>query len=172
MKKLLEFQKKVGVISKDSTNPFYKSKYFDINKLLEEIKPILSEEGLIVSQPLRNVEGKPAIGTLIIDSETGEKLIDETITLPDIQDPQKMGSAITYYRRYGLQSALGLGAEDDDGNLAKPAPKQTQNQVDYTKLLKSAKTLQQLSNIWVSIDGKFKTSALTELKDELKQTLK
>jgi hypothetical protein len=40
------------------------------------------------------------------------------MSLPNIQDPQKLGSAITYYRRYTLQSLLGLQAEDDDGNTA------------------------------------------------------
>jgi hypothetical protein len=38
------------------------------------------------------------------------------MVLPNLQDPQKLGSAITYYRRYTLQSLLGLQAEDDDGN--------------------------------------------------------
>lgn len=127
MKKLLEVQKKIGAISKDSTNPFFKSKYFDINKLLEEVKPVLNELGLVLLQPLENVNGRPAIRTMIIDSESESLelsyIADSTITLPDISDPQKMGSAITYYRRYAIQSLLGLQAEDDDGNLAaKPEP--------------------------------------------------
>jgi len=123
MKKLLEVQKKIGAISKDSTNPFFKSKYFDINKLLEEVKPVLNELGLILLQPLDNINGKPAIRTMIVDSATGSTLTDNTITLPEISDPQKIGSAITYYRRYAIQSLLGLQAEDDDGNLAdKPEP--------------------------------------------------
>lgn len=118
MEKLLEFQMKVSSISKDSENPFFKSKYFDINKLLETIKPVLNEMKIVILQPLRNVEGRPAVGTVLYDTESKKTLLDDTITLPDLQDPQKMGSAITYYRRYGLQSALGLEAEDDDGNLA------------------------------------------------------
>lgn len=118
MKKLLEFQMKVTSISKDSENPFFKSKYFDINKLLEIIKPVLNEMNIVILQPLRSVEGRPALGTVLIDTEADKVLSDTTITLPDLQDPQKMGSAITYYRRYSLQSLLGLEAEDDDGNLA------------------------------------------------------
>ena len=121
MKKLLELQKQVGAISKDSENPFFKSKYFDINKLLETIKPILNKLEIVILQPLRNVNGRPAIGTVLIDTSDNAEtktLLDETITLPDLTDPQKMGSAITYYRRYSLQSALGLEAEDDDGNVA------------------------------------------------------
>lgn len=118
MKKLLEFQMKVSSISKDSENPFFKSKYFDINKLLEIIKPVLNEMEVVILQPLRNVEGRPALGTVLYDIKEDKILSDSTVTLPDLQDPQKMGSAITYYRRYSLQSLLGLEAEDDDGNLA------------------------------------------------------
>ena len=68
-------------------------------------------------QPLTNIDGKAAIQTILVDSETGEKI--ENITpLTENPDPQKMGSAITYFRRYSLQSLLGLQAEDDDGNKA------------------------------------------------------
>lgn len=118
MKKLLEFQMKVSSISKDSENPFFKSKYFDINKLLEIIKPVLNEMNIVILQPLSNVEGRPSLRTVLYDTEESQMLSDTQITLPDLQDPQKMGSAITYYRRYSLQSLLGLEAEDDDGNLA------------------------------------------------------
>jgi len=118
MNKLLEFQKEVGAISKDSTNPFFKSKYFDINALLDEVKPLLNKHGLVLLQPLTNILGRPAIRTIIADASDGKYLVDDIITMPDLQDPQKMGSCTTYYRRYSLQSALGLQAEDDDANFA------------------------------------------------------
>lgn len=120
MKKLLELQKKIGVITKDETNPFFKSKYFDINKLVREVKPILNDLGLVLIQPLCHVGDKPALRTMLIEVESGEKLADDIIVLPENIDPQKMGSAITYFRRYAVQSLLFLEAEDDDGNLAKP----------------------------------------------------
>lgn len=126
MEKLLEFQKRVEAIKKDSTNPFFKSSYFNINTLLGEIKPLLSELGLILLQPLSNVNGKPAIRTVLVDG--GKYLIDDTVVMPDLQDPQKMGSAITYYRRYAIQSLLALEAVDDDGNLASSQPNSWQNQ--------------------------------------------
>ena len=109
---------KVSSISKDSENPFFKSKYFDINKLLEIIKPVLNEMEVVILQPLDNINGRPALTTILYDTEKSTTLYSSTITLPDLTDPQKMGSAITYYRRYSLQSLLGLEAEDDDGNLA------------------------------------------------------
>jgi len=118
MNNLLEFQRKVGAIAKDSTNPFFKSNYFDINSLLKEVKPLLSELGLIINQPLTNINGHPALETRITDSITGETIESSVFPLPDIQDPQKMGSAITYYRRYAIQSLLALQSEDDDANVA------------------------------------------------------
>jgi len=121
MNKLLEFQKKVGAISKDSQNPFFKSNYFDINKLIEVIKPILNELGLVLLQPLENLNGKPALRTIVYDPDAKDMtlayLMDSTIPLPENPDPQKMGSIITYYRRYAIQSLLFLQAEDTDGEI-------------------------------------------------------
>lgn len=112
-KKLFELKSELGKISKDSTNPFFKSKYFDINSLLEHVEPLASKHGLLILQPIR--EG--FVVTEIINPEDGEKVTSQ-IKLSDYTDPQKMGSAITYFRRYTLQSLLGLQAEDDDGNRA------------------------------------------------------
>jgi len=64
---------------------------------------------------------------MIKDSETGDELGRSNIYLPDNVEPQKMGSAITYYRRYSLQSMLLLEAEDDDGNSTKYIPQQKTN---------------------------------------------
>ncbi len=129
MEKILSIQKKIGVLVKTESNPFFKSKYLDINALLEQLQPLLAEEGLVVIQPLSNIDGKPALKTYVYDKgENSTMLIEETIPLPDLQDPQKMGSAITYYRRYALQSLFLLRAEDDDANHAsipKTTPAQT-----------------------------------------------
>lgn len=118
MNKLLALQKAIKPIVKDSTNPFFKSKYFDINTLIADIKPIINELGLIIMQPLSNINGKASLKTLIIDEADGKILIDSETILPENLDPQKMGAIITYFRRYSLQSILLLEAEDDDGNSA------------------------------------------------------
>jgi len=121
--KLHKVQTEVSTVKKASNNPFFNSKYFDINQLLEVVKPVLNKHGLVLMQPLSNIEGQPALLTRLIDSESGEILEDVTPMIT-INDPQKAGSAITYYRRYALQSLLGLQAEDDDANNAsgKAAP--------------------------------------------------
>lgn len=112
-KKLFEAKKEIGAISKDSRNPFFKSKYFDINQLLEHTEPILQKHELLLLQPIK--EG--LVISEILDIETGEKVSSE-MALTNITDPQKRGSEITYYRRYTLASLLGMQAEDDDANKA------------------------------------------------------
>lgn len=115
--KILALQGEVGAIAKDSKNPFYKSAYFDINKLVEVLKPLLQKHKIIIIQPTRVIDGKNVLETQIIDTES-EQFMNSSIVIPDNIEPQKMGSAITYLRRYTLQSLLFLQAEDDDANVA------------------------------------------------------
>ena len=117
--KLYKVQKEIGAISKDSKNPFYNSKYFDINSLIKQVTPILEKHKLLLLQPIR--DGKQY--SVIIDLDGGS--FESSLTLPTDLDAQKIGSAITYYRRYTLQSLLGLQAEDDDGNGAISKKKKT-----------------------------------------------
>ena len=138
-KKLFEAKKEIGKISKDSKNPFFKSKYFDINSLLEHVEPILQKHDLLLLQPI--LDGK--VSTVIIDVESGDKVSSE-ISLLGLKDAQKTGSEITYYRRYTAQSLLGLQAEDDDGNKAsKPIKK------PIPKVYTDCKTKEQLREFYV-----------------------
>lgn len=115
--KLLEAQKEIGAIKRDSDNPYFNSKYFDINAILAEVKPILNKHGLLLIQGLEMSDGKFGIRTSIIDPGSKD-FISPFCEIPNLQDPQKQGSAITYFRRYALQSLLALEATDDDANLA------------------------------------------------------
>ena len=110
--KLAAVKAEVGRISKDSSNPFFKSKYFDVNSLLLHVEPIIQKNGLLLLQPIQD----NLVKSVIFD--TSGFSIESGIVLPELNDPQKLGSAITYYRRYTLQSLLALQAEDDDANLA------------------------------------------------------
>jgi hypothetical protein len=111
-------KQELGKVPKDATNPFFKSKYFDINGLLDVVEPVLHKNGLFVIQPI--IDGK--VTTKIVHGETGESIASE-MQLSDNKDPQKQGSEITYYRRYTLQSLLAMQADDDDGNAASKASK-------------------------------------------------
>lgn len=164
-KKLFEAKKEIGKISKDSTNPFFKSKYFDINKLLEHVEPILQDKGLLILQPIID----SVVVTQIIDSETAE-MVSSSLEIKQ-SDPQKKGIEITYYRRYTLSSLLGLQAEDNDGNIkqpTKPTPPK-----DYTRQIarvKACKNLKQLGEVWADL-SKDEQKAVLTVKDAMKAVL-
>lgn len=121
-KKLLKFQQEVTAIVKGIDNPYYKHKYFDVNAVIEVIKPILSSNGLVVLQPLTSLDGKPAIKTIVVDAETGESFEDVSL-ITDVPKAQEMGASITYFRRYALVSLLLLTGEvDDDANTISIEP--------------------------------------------------
>jgi len=112
-KKIAQLRNQIGKISKNQENPFYNAKYFDINQLLDNLQSHLLELDIDIIQPIEEGE----VVTVIRDLESDEEL-RSALPLPNLDDPQKMGSAITYYRRYTLQSLLALQAEDDDANRA------------------------------------------------------
>lgn len=185
-KKLLQAQMEIGAIKKESDNPFFHSKYFDINAILAEVKPVLNKHGLVLTQAIRTngkIERYLGIETTITDSESGVQ-ISSFVEIPNMPDPQKTGSAITYYRRYSLQSFLALEAEDDDGNVASAKPKTLKNEKSFMKdlaptekeiitqreKLESAKDLNELKSIWKTIPPLVQDK-LAKLKDELKFNL-
>ena len=127
--KLFALQNELGTITKDTKNPFYKSKYFDINSLIKQLTPILEKHNLLLLQPIENGEQY----SRIIDIDSSDS-VESSLSLPTDLDTQKIGGAITYYRRYTLVALLGLQAEDDDGNTATgklPQPKGFNEGMDF-----------------------------------------
>ena len=108
---------------KTSKNPFFKSDYADLFEVLEATRPILSRHGLSIVQTNGGVEviGTTAflhVGTMLM--HTSGQWIRSFIPLP-IETPincHKLGSAMTYGRRYGLAAIVGIAQMDDDGNAA------------------------------------------------------
>lgn len=139
IKKLFNLKKEIGSISKDSKNQYYKSKYFDINTLLSQLEPYLEKNNLLLLQPIK---GNSVYSILrCVDSN---KEVFSYLDLPNLNDPQKLGSCITYYRRYTLASLLSLQAEDDDANLASNLQKKwlNPNTKDYTIVVNALKSKQ------------------------------
>lgn len=129
---LLKAQSKMGNATKDSKNPFFKSKYADLNSVREACTPELNAEGITVLQPMVQKDGKSFVRTLLLHT-TGEYIGSDTEVVTAKQnDPQAYGSAVSYARRYGLQALVSLGAEDDDAegnmNREKVQAKQTDTQ--------------------------------------------
>jgi len=136
--KLFNLQQEIGTISKDAKNPFYKSKYFDINSLIKQLQPLLKKHKLLLLQP---IEEDMVVSKLICIDGTGGVI--SALKLPEITDPQKLGSCITYYRRYTLASLLGLQAVDDDANVASGVTVDkkwlNQNTPEYSKAIEFIK---------------------------------
>ena len=108
----------MGKVIKNATNPHLKRNYADINSIIDTVEPILLDHGLLLIQPVKDDK----VYTIVVDIENGDRF-ESFMTLPPITDAQKLGGAITYFRRYTLVSLLSLQAVDDDGHEASRAPK-------------------------------------------------
>lgn len=115
LQKIVDASLEMPKMKKDT--PGYNYKYFDINQMLEVMKPIFDNHGIAVLQPLTTIAGKTAIETIVVDKETGDSQ-SWTTPLLEIPDAQKMGGCVTYYRRYALVSLFSMEAEDDDASKA------------------------------------------------------
>lgn len=106
-------------IHKNKVNPHFKSKYASLDEILEAIAPALLANNLLLIQPTIIKDNSTVLKTILIHAESGEQLESE-LTIPPITDPQKLGAAMTYYRRFSICSLLAIAPDDDDdGNTAK-----------------------------------------------------
>lgn len=121
-KALNEAQKLMKFAKKDASNPFFKSQYADLGAVIEASKDALNNNGITILQPHRTEE----INGVLIDyvdtvllHTSGEYISSSTrVEVAKKNDPQALGSGISYARRYGLQSLVSLPAADDDGEGA------------------------------------------------------
>lgn len=130
----------LGGVKKNKKNSHFSSSYADLGAILEHITEPLAEVGFQVQQTVKVFEGstefqpnsiKTGLGfflyTHIVDLEHNRIMcsMDYPLVAKDYNDPQKVGGAVTYARRYSLLTILGMAAEDDDGNAAATPPKST-----------------------------------------------
>lgn len=122
-KALVKFNGEVSKIAKDSSNPHFRNKYASLDQIVDEIRPLLQKNGLSVLQ-FPGGDGERLTLTTILMHESGEWIESEPLTMiPSKKDPQGIGSATTYARRYQLCAFLSLNTgEDDDGNHASIQP--------------------------------------------------
>lgn len=114
---LAKAQSEMEAASKDKKNPFFKSNYADLASVFNACRAALNNNGIAISQPIETRGERMFVVTLLIHGESGEFIRSEMM-LPNQLDPQKIGSAITYFRRYSLMSVAGVATDDDDGNEA------------------------------------------------------
>lgn len=129
---LVKFHAALKPIRKDAQNPFFKSDYLTLSGILDAVRQPLAANGLAVVQSMRVQESTTILITKLIH-ESGEEISSE-MPITILADAQKLGSLITYYKRYQLQALLGISTadEDDDGNSfsAPQVNKQVNNQVN------------------------------------------
>jgi hypothetical protein len=131
---LVKAQKAFGPALKTSTNPHFRNKYAALDACIEAVIDALNDNGIMLMQQTHLCEDGVIVETTFIH-ESGETMSGGKLHVPAAKhDPQGYGSALTYAKRYSLQSACGIAPEDDDGNKAtnsvqqkqaapKPAPK-------------------------------------------------
>jgi len=115
---LAVFQGEVTSAKKASYNPHFKSRFADLADVLEAVRAPLARHGLSLTQMPVGACGSHVRLVTIVAHKSGQWLkgvLD--MPLPK-QTPQEVGSAISYARRYCAMAALGIAAEDDDGERA------------------------------------------------------
>lgn len=154
--RLLQFQTQIGIIKKDSKNPHFKNTYASLEQILSEVKPILTDCGLILLQPI-NDKGVCTVITMVYGTETD--FVESYIPLPTNLAPQPLGSAITYYRRYTLSSLLALEIDDDDAQSAsKPVVQTLSEKVESAKATLIVATAQNFGSLWKTLSPEMQSN--------------
>lgn len=109
----------LGHVTKDGTGNY--GKHTTISGVLDAVKPVLASHGLAVVQSFSESDPGFVTVTTALLHTTGETLDGGGLRMPTPNEPQKVGGAISYARRYALMTFLGLAAEDDDGQAASDA---------------------------------------------------
>lgn len=173
-------------VTKNANNPFFKSKYADLSEVIGAITPALSANGLVVVQPIEQTENGLLLRTQLY--HVGGGVIESTFAIPENKDIQKLGSAITYVRRYSLSSLIGVAPQDDDGNAAAGKKVEGENIDELIKLyetnfnkIENCKNIDDLKTLWLSLKltqgsalhkllEPVKNIRRTTLYDEIKKT--
>lgn len=133
-KAVLALHGDIEKLKKTTGNTFFKNhKYIPLPEMIGALKPILQKHGFILSQPTDVANTQTGIVNVVFSSIThAETGLSDTakLSLPVLEDMQKLGGAITYARRYTLSALLGLEETDDDGNTATGRSKSKVNKAD------------------------------------------
>lgn len=115
---IVKAQASMGHAIKNATNPHFKNDYADLAAVIDSSKSILSDNGLAVLHGAESDTTDSVTVTARLIHESGEWIESSLMLRPSKNDPQGVGSAITYGRRYTLTAILGMATADDDGNAA------------------------------------------------------
>lgn len=150
-KALTAVQQEIQPAKKDAQNPFYHSSYADLNSVWDSCRDLLAKNGLSVAQGNSVGMDNTVIVETLLMHDSGEWIQSELCLPLAKHDPQGVGSATTYGRRYGLAAMIGIVADiDDDGNGASIKPdkpiKAVEQPTEREGLLLALKTVGQALN--------------------------
>ena len=114
---LAKAQAEIGSVQKDQDNPYFKSKFSSLSMVWETVKPSLTKHGISIVQMPGSDERGYFVQTQIMHS-SGQWIRSTTYMKPSKEDPQGIGSLISYARRYALQAMVMACPDDDDGEMA------------------------------------------------------
>lgn len=115
----VEAQKAMGDVIKTKRNDHFKSKYAELADVIDAVQGALNANGFSIIQPVSTEAGGTVVRiTTMLLHKSGQWMRSTLAMRPVKADPQGVGSAITYGRRYGLMAMTGVAPEDDDGNAA------------------------------------------------------
>lgn len=110
-------QGKISGAKKDQENPHFKAKFAGLSSTWDACREALSENGLAIVQTMRITPEGYVLRTTL-GHKSGQWIRGDTPLLMERQGMQPLGSAVTYARRYGVQSMTGIAPVDDDGEGA------------------------------------------------------
>lgn len=116
---LAKAQGQIEGAKKSSSNPFFKSKYADLAECWNTCREALTANEISVIQMPEEINENGRLNITTMLAHSSGQYISSTLTMTVTKlDPQAIGSAITYGRRYALAAMVGLAQEDDDGEKA------------------------------------------------------
>ena len=163
---LSDLQNSITKVVKNTDNPYYKSKYADLNALFEQVKPLITEKGFVLIQVVRGSQ----LHTELAHLKTGESISGDMDLLTAKPDMQQLGSAITYARRYSLLALLNIETADDDGNTASGKTKtwdELETYAEFADAIKACISSKQVNALWYKWKDKFPEG--TEEYEKLRQ---
>ena len=129
---LIKAQSQMQGISKEGKNPAFKSKYVTLDSILDTLRPILTSNGLMLTQGSQQPETMQSVTVESRIIHTSGEWISTTVTIPVTKpDAHGLGSALTYGRRYSVSALLAISADEDDDANAAIAPRE-----DYRNVIK------------------------------------
>ena len=135
---------------KDSSNPFFKSKYADLASCWDACRKQLSANGLAVIQTTDIIADNLVLITTLAHS-SGEWVKSITPILMKDHSPQAQGSGITYARRYALAAIVGLAQIDDDAEAAQARGREVRPDPKVIEQIASCSSTEGLTKLFKSL---------------------